>query len=483
MRGELEEKLTEHAQREQARSTAAFGKSPAYSAQLLQMQWRTHIVHARFFFACEAVRKRARARALIQSFVTVRCVRFLRRQKRRRQRAAAVRELEASLGDPPATLLEHADFHGNLPAWLSQCIAAAAKPRGVLSGEPVAIQGAPGTEIFVLVDGEIEATRQPFPASASPPTGQDGTKNKMAAPRVGDAEPLAVVAGVSTSDVPLSWDNGGRVFFEPLMFCFDRYEVTLTAKRDSRLYVISSTFLKDLVVDISKALAPASANGTSESQPPSVTLPALVPKSMEERRQAVRAAERLMDARRSAITEARCRLTDQFMRRASQVLLYWSAEGVEAVIALAACKIFRKGDIIVPPGQFGKLIVFVVSGRIEVVDSADSSRRDIVKDGQCIGDVAALLHLKQPTVSLRATTAVDVWVLKSADLRHLACHESAYAVAPVVLDHAVAMGDITLPAEAEQPTQGSWFPTSNGDRATNVQRRPAPSGKRATKRR
>jgi CRP-like cAMP-binding protein len=476
LKEELQTKLSDHVNREQQRDVAAFSRSAAYSAGLLETQWRTFMVLAKFAQRCEEMRKMQRALQVIRSFALVRCVRFIRRQRKRRERVAKVSMLEKSMPPPHPDMLRDAKLTSRLPRWLQSDIAALAMPRGFLQDETIVVQDAPGSEVLVLLDGTVRATRSATVADAATGAAADASGGKSIAPRVGTKEPLAVVPNATTADLPLLCSGPGHILFESLFYCNDRYEVTLTAVTEVRLYVIPVAAFRKLVTTLTTlAATAASAPGTSGPADKSgaansgdndrfdavgnastsggsannaaalaaaaaAATAALKGVSAAEASAAVGIIERMMDQRRSALTEARCRLTEGFLRKASPVLQHWSADGVAAVIALTECRIHRKGDIMIPTGMFGKVVLFIVSGRIELYDTTDASRREIYRDGQCVGDVAALLHLKQPNVALRALSALDVWVLKASDLRHLACHENAYAVAPIVLEHAAELG-------------------------------------------
>lgn len=200
----------------------------------------------------------------------------------------------------------------------------------------------------------------------------------------------------------------------------------------------------------------------------------------QDTRTAVDTVARLMDERRSAVIELRHRLTPRFVCRSSPLLELWSAAGIAAVVQRCRCKIYRKHDVVVPPGSFGSLILFVVAGRLEVTHYAkatilgdalptqgsndattsnnnntnntnnNSSKTVVVvrgkriqlgqatstetfREGQCVGELAALLKRKDKVLSslssVRALSNCDVWALSGADLRDLSCHQHAFSSA------------------------------------------------------
>lgn len=400
-------RLEEHLRREQQREVSAATAARSRSAQAIAQQWQVALVHQQFAAFWSSVRREQRAKNVVRQFITMRCLQVLRRRRTQRLRAAKVEALVADMpAKPTPSEMQQGQLFRKLPATFLLRLQNAMQPCGALAGETVAHADAPGTQVLFLVEGELRV----WPAH--------GTVPEVAA------------LPVSPASLPLTVQGRGPILYEPVLLCDEAYDCRVTAVTDVKLWTLNVKAFHAELIESDGLKAPATQAATQQGGTPT---PA--PVATASTTNLMPLIERLSDSRRSAIIERRYRMSEEFVRKASSVLQLWSSKGIQQLLAICHCRIHRKGDTVVAPGQFGRSVVFIVSGKLEVIDTADGTRKDLLRDGQCCGDVASLLRWKEPTLTVTAVTNCDLWVLPAEDLHHFACHENAYATVPIAMLH------------------------------------------------
>ena len=353
--------------------------------------------------------------------MTVRCLHFLRRFKHRQARNAQLAELLEHMPPPPTVEdLQRGTMLSRLPADFLKTLIPLFKPRCCLVNEALCIDEAPGTEVLVVMEGTINVCRRP---------------------RQGAANAGGVVPESVAPHLPAHLTGPGVLLCEPVLFHTENYESKVLALTPLKCYALHVKSFHD---HIAKLTQRSSASDASAGGDPAAAAAAAEADGLRKQwaQKVSEQVDRLMDSRRSQVIEAKHRLTEERVRESSPVFKSWSASGIQQLLALCRCQIHRKGDVLVPPGKFGRSIFFIVSGRLACLDSTDpqatagapSGKLDIYGEGQCVGALEAALRKKDTKTMVRAITNCDVWELRAQDFRYLACHETAFALLPAVIE-------------------------------------------------
>ena len=136
---------------------------------------------------------------------------------------------------------------------------------------------------------------------------------------------------------------------------------------------------------------------------------------------------RLVDARRELAMVRYYTLTAARLRKASALFAHWSPEGVAGIIAKARPVVRRRDDVVVRAGRYGKALLIVVAGRLEVRwgggSAAAGGRVEHFHAGSCVADVAAAAGIRSPLTTVVAVTNADLWIVDHKDVEALAIRE------------------------------------------------------------
>ena len=377
-------------------------------------KWVTIIAfHARAAHMIQRVRE-ARASNVLCSLFQIRFVAHLQRRRARIRRQQQLKERQdVMVQRPTKQQLRKIPSMRTLSDRTLSLLIDAMEKECYIAGEYIVTEGTTGAACYFIHRGAVEYVKRGGKSSGrsgmgterpTPPVSEESAR--LATNRSTGSSDPHVPSAASTGRVTSGGDTipsgilqgEGAVFCEQHLLTEEAHEYSVQAVHDTDLWVLSRTVFQATLDSVD----------ASQAEP--------VHRMMDERR------ERNMIVNRT--------LSEHFVRRSSPLFAQWTDAGVKRIVDVARPSIYRKGDVIVPQGQYGRLIIFIVRGKVEVLSD---TKRVALKERTALGEVAAARGVKDRLTSLKANTNCDCWLLQKTDFSELMCHETPLAFLPALM--------------------------------------------------
>lgn len=388
-------------------------------------QWVMLIALANSIQHFGTLRKKQRAQKTLKSLFVLRFIKYIEVRRARRKRNVWMDErLKAMTSRPNLADNKNCVLLGKLPPNTLQYLTNALVPRCHKEGEVIFQAGQRGQECFILDSGEVE--QLPQAQTSDNVDKQQPSKCGLNIGRSAKSEnsnsSFSSCQSMKILKCPMIITQKGYIFGKTMLLTEEPYANTGVAKTDCCLWVLTRTVFQEEI-----ARLPPSGVGEW--------------------------VQRLIDERRRTNMTNFNKLSEETFRRMSPIFKEWSKEGVHRILGCLSPDIFRKGEVLVEAGAYGKTVFFIVSGRVEIL--ADGKRVETIKEGSAFGELVALLQEKKANISVRATQHCDVWLLRREDLVEIVCHEQPLMIMQAVsaMQEAIAAKEKAHQQRKEQQQQ------------------------------
>ena len=318
-----------------------------------------------------------------------------RRAKVRRQNALKERQ-EMMLNRPTKAQFRRMPSMRSLADSSLQLLIDSLEKECFIQGEWLAKEGSVGSCCYILHRGCLDMVKS---------TKKQSTQGRSTSSGVTEDERALEYSGCASSalgarvKVLSTVKEEGHPIGESYLLIEEDHDCGIYAKEDTDVWILTRKVFQEVIDSLP----------SSQSEP----------------------IHRQMDERRERNMVSNSSLSESFVRKSSKLFSLWTDVGIRRILEVAKPSIYRKGDVIVPKGQYGKTIIFVVSGKVEV--SSDGKKVDIVREGHALGELVAGRNLKDRSTALKAVTICDCWLLSKGDFTELFCHENPMAVVPAMM--------------------------------------------------